>query len=86
MQLQQVRRSLATVLVALVAGALGGYLAGLVRPRPARAYASDYTAPHPDLVALRLEPGEEPAVGRAPLASGGPVEAPRHDGAGEGDR
>ena len=64
---QQVRRSLATVVGALVVGALGGYLAGLVRPRPALAYASDYAAPHPDLVPLLLESGDEPAVDRAPV-------------------
>lgn len=67
MQLQHVRRSLVTVVGALVVGALGGYLAGLVRPRPALAYASDYAAPHPDLVPLLLEPGDEPAVDRVPV-------------------
>lgn len=66
MQLQQVRRSLVVVLAALLAGALGGYLAGLVRPRPPRAYASSYTAPHPDVVALTLDPGVDPAVIRTP--------------------
>lgn len=66
MQLQHVRRSLVPAFAALAAGALGGYLAALLRPRQPLAYASAYTAPHPDLVALTLEPGDEPAVDRAP--------------------
>lgn len=69
MQLPLLRRSLLQVAAALVAGALGGYLAALIRPRPARAYASDYHAPHPDAVALRLDvaAGERPAVTDAPV-------------------
>lgn len=47
MQPPQVRRLALQVIVALAAGALGGYLAALVRPRPPTAYASRYLAPHP---------------------------------------
>ena len=47
MRSPQVRRAALLVLVAASAGALGGYLAGLVRPRPPTAYASHYLAPTP---------------------------------------
>lgn len=53
MEPQQMRRVALQVAVALAAGVLGGYLAALVRPRPATAYASDYRAPHPDGLAPR---------------------------------
>ncbi|HEX8496684.1 MAG TPA: hypothetical protein VF661_05770 [Actinomycetales bacterium] len=69
MQSSHLRRSLLQVVAALAAGALGGYLAALIRPRPALAYASDYHAPHPDAVALRLDvaAGERPAATEAPV-------------------
>ena len=48
----QVRRAALMVLTAATAGALGGYLAGLVRPRPPTAFGGHYLAPTPH----RLEP------------------------------
>ena len=39
------------VCMALIAGAIGGYLAALLRPRGAEAYASTYAAPSPSTVA-----------------------------------
>ena len=52
----QVRRAALMVLVAATAGALGGYLAALVRPRPPTAYSSHYLAPTPHRLAPRAEP------------------------------
>lgn len=43
----ELRRIAVQVLAALAAGALGGYLAALLRPHPSAAWASDYQAPHP---------------------------------------
>ena len=53
----QVRRAALMVLVATAAGALGGYLAGLVRPRPPTAYSSHYLAPP---TPHRLAPRDQP--------------------------
>ncbi len=64
-------RGVLPVLAALAAGALGGYLAALVRPRTPRAYASDYHAPHPDAVALPA--ATEPAVSTARAGGAGAV-------------
>lgn len=52
----QVRRMALQVIMALAAGALGGYLAALVRPRPPAAYASSYQAPQPLPSVSRDEP------------------------------
>ncbi len=48
----EVRRFAVQVLAALAAGALGGYLAALLRPHPSAAWASDYQAPHPASLAF----------------------------------
>lgn len=56
MEAPQARRVTVQVLAALAAGALGGYLAALLRPRRPAAYASDYSAPHPDLLPPRGRP------------------------------
>jgi|GEM_PF-6666891 len=55
------RRVVLQVLAALAAGALGGYLAALLRPHPPAAWASDYQVPHPGAAA----PGEGGYRGRA---------------------
>lgn len=55
MRSPQVRRAALLVLVAAAAGALGGYLAGLVRPRPPTAYSSHYLAPTPHRLPSRDE-------------------------------
>ena len=47
-QVGQLARNVGT---ALVAGAIGGYLAALLRPRGAEAYASTYAAPYPNTMA-----------------------------------
>ena len=47
----QVGRLARHVGTALVAGAIGGYLAALLRPRGAEAYASTYAAPYPNTMA-----------------------------------
>ena len=65
MEPTQVRRVLLYVLAALAAGVVGGYLAALLRPHPATAWASDYLAPHPDAVALSA--GTAPAAAQAPV-------------------
>ena len=75
MEPTSMRRVALQVLAALAAGALGGYLAALLRPHPPAAWASDYQAPHPDAVgssagtgqATTQAPGDgrEPGDGRA---------------------
>lgn len=66
----QMRRVVLTVLAALAAGAVGGYLTALLRPHPPTAWASDYLAPHPDAVALSM--GTQPAASQAPVDGRGP--------------
>ena len=56
MDRSQVRRVVLQVVVAVSAGALGGYLAALVRPRPPTAYASNYLAPTPHVPSSWGEP------------------------------
>lgn len=52
----QVRRLAVQAAVAVAAGAAGGYLAALVRPRPPTAYASNYLAPTPHVPPSRDAP------------------------------
>lgn len=64
-KLPQVHRVVLQLGLALTAGALAGYVAALVRPRPDADYASAYRAPQPDQVVLLR--GAEPAVSAAPV-------------------
>jgi hypothetical protein len=63
------------VCTALIAGAIGGYLAALLRPRGAEAYASTYAAPSPDTMAPPAAAGGGPLP--EPVSAADEITLPR---------